>query len=262
MTEYKVAYGESRKAKNWKNSSITWDKLGEQLKHPLRTAKTQAEYARMKSAGKSLSKDKGSFVARELKGGLRRASIVMCRSMLTMDLDNASTSFIDEYKALSPYKTFIYSTHSHRSDAPRLRMIISLTSDISPDEYQAVKRFFASEQEINQFDACSFIPSQLIFWPTVSSDGEYVFEEVEGSQLDPDASLIQYPNWKDPASLPTEFRERPLHERTGQKAEDPLEKEGIVGTFCRAMGSIENVIDKYLSDVYEAAGSNHYQGRE
>lgn len=258
MRDFKVAYGDSRQAKKWRNATITWNELRDRLAHPLRTGETVDEYARMKSAGRSAAKDKGGFVAGELKDGLRKASAVLLRSMLTMDVDNAKPSFLDEYEALSPYTTFIYSTHSHRPEAPRLRLVVPLTRDISPDEYQAITRLFAAEQGIEQFDPCSFIPSQLMFWPTVSSDGEYVFTEVEGEPLDPDAFLSRYPSWTDPTTLPTLIKERPLHERSGKKVEDPLEKAGIVGTFCRAF-SITDAIDKFLSEVYEPAGPNRYR---
>lgn len=262
MEKYRVAYGESRKAKKWKNSTITWPELRERLQHPLRTSETQAEYSRMKSSGRSIAKDKGGFVAGELKDGQRKASAVICRSMLTLDLDNAAVDFLESYKTHSPYATLIYSTHSHTPEHPRLRLIIPLTRDVTPDEYNAITRLFAAEHGINQFDMCSFVPSQLMFWPTVSSDGVYVFEEVEGSPLNPDEFLAKYPQWHDPASLPTTIKERPPHENAGQQLEDPLVKEGIVGTFCRAVGTIQNAIDKYLSDVYEEAdnGRYHYKG--
>ena len=257
MRNYNVAFGENRKAKKWKNGTITWDELRERLRTPLRTAETQSEYHRMKSAGRSAAKDKGGFVAGTLRDGLRRAVNVESRSMLTMDVDNAAKTFLEEYEALSPYRTFIYSTHSHTPEAPRLRLVIPLTRDISADEYQAITRLFAAEQGINQFDLCSFIPSQLMFWPTVSQDGEYVFVEVEGKPLDPDAFLTKYPSWKDPTSLPTTIKEKPLHERAGSKVEDPLTKKGIVGTFCRTF-SISEVIEKFLSDIYEPVGENRY----
>ena len=35
-----------------------------------------------------------------------------------------------------------------------------------------------------------------------------------------------------------------------KKQEDPEDKKGIVGTFCRAYG-IESAIETFLSDVYE-----------
>ena len=261
MTNYKVAYGDSRQSKTWRNATITWEELRTRLATPLRTGDTVQEYHRMKSAGRSAAKDKGGFVAGELRDGIRKASNVVCRSMLTLDVDNAKTTFLDEYTALSPYATLIYSTHSHTPEAPRLRLVVPLTREITPDEYQAITRLFASENGINQFDPCSFIPSQLMFWPTVSRDGEYVFEEVEGTPLNPDEFLSRYPTWTDPTTLPTTIKEKPLHERAGQKVEDPYSKEGIVGAFCRAVGTIQNAIDTYLPEIYEEVSSDRYRYR-
>ncbi|HPR90304.1 MAG TPA: virulence-associated E family protein, partial [Synergistaceae bacterium] len=96
-----------------------------------------------------------------------------------------------------------------------------------------------------------------MFWPTTSSDGEYIFREVEGEALDPDLYLSSHPDWKDPLTLPTSSKEAPAHEGKG-KVEDPLTKEGIVGTFCRAMGTIQNAMDLYLSDVYEKVRDDRY----
>ncbi|HRV29787.1 MAG TPA: virulence-associated E family protein, partial [Spirochaetia bacterium] len=140
---------------------------------------------------------------------------------------------------------------------PRYRLVIPLTRDISPEEYNAITRYYAAELGIEMFDTCSFTPSQLMFWPTTSSDGEYIFREVEGEALDPDIYLAAHPSWKDPLALPTSSKEAPPHEGKG-KVEDPLTKEGIVGTFCRAMGTIQNAIDLYLSDVYEKVRDDRY----
>ncbi len=256
---YKVAYGNSRKAKKWNNATITWEELRSRLSIPIRTGETVEEYHRMKSAGRSAAKDKGGFVAGELKDGERKTTSVLSRSMLTLDVDNAKKSFLDEYT--SPYSTFIYSTHSHTPEAPRLRLVIPLTRDITPDEYQAITRFFAFELGINQFDPCSFLPSQLMFWPTTPIDGEYIFREVEGKPLDPDEFLSAHPTWKDPTTLPRTLKEQPLHERKGSAIEDPLSKDGIVGTFCRAVGTIQEAISEYLSDIYEEVSPSRYKYR-
>ena len=244
MTEFKVAYGENRQAKKWKNGTITLTELRDRLSNTFRTAETQAEYQKMKSAGRSAAKDKGGFVGGVLKDGIRSATTVVVRSLLTLDVDNASLTFLDEYLALCPYETLIYTTHGHMPSAPRYRLVIPLTRDISPEEYNAITRY-------------SFTPSQLMFWPTTSSDGEYIFREVEGEALDPDLYLSSHPDWKDPLTLPTSSKEAPAHEGKG-KVEDPLTKEGIVGTFCRAMGTIQNAMDLYLSDVYEKVRDDRY----
>ena len=49
-------------------------------------------------------------------------------------------------------------------------------------------------------------------------------------------------------------REKKLRERDGKLQEDPLKKEGIVGTFCRVYG-IRDAISKFLSDVYAPSAS-------
>ena len=225
MTEFKVAFGESRQAKKWKNGTITLEELRKRLSTTFRTAETQAEYQKMKSAGRSAAKDKGGFVGGVLKDGVRSAVTVVVRSLLTLDVDNASLTFLDEYMALCPYETLIYTTHGHMPSAPRYRLVIPLTRDISPEEYNAITRYYAAELGIEMFDTCSFTPSQLMFWPTTSSDGEYIFREVEGEALDPDTYLSAHPDWKDPLSLPTSSKEAPAHEGKG-KVEDPLTKEG------------------------------------
>ena len=257
--EYAVAYGENRKARKWKNTTITLSELKERLRHPLRTAEMVSEYHKMKPASRAIIKDKGGFVAGVLKDGLRRASTVESRSMLTMDVDNASRMFLEKYSA--PYLTLIYSTHSHTPEEPRLRIILPLKRDITPEEYQAITRLYAAEVGINQFDPCSFVPSQLMYWPTAPMDGEYVYKEVDGEIFDPDMFLAKYPDWEDPTTLPITVKERPLHENAGKKAEDPLTKKGIVGTFCRAMGTVQNAMDKYLGDVYERVSPDRYRLR-
>ena len=255
-SQFNVAYGEGRKAKKWKNSTITLEELRQRLSTPFRTGETSAEYAKMGSAQRQTAKDKGGFVAGHLRGGLRRASAVESRSMLTLDLDKASLTFLDEYTMLAPYETLIYTTHSHTQAQPRYRLVVPLTRDVSPDEYQALSRLFAAEWSIAQFDPCSFIPSQLMFWPTAPQDGEYVFQEVEGTLLDPDTFLAAHPGWEDPTLLPTVPSEVPLHQGNA-KVEDPLEKKGIVGAFCRAYG-IEAAIERFLGDIYEPAGPGRY----
>ncbi len=258
MTEFKVAYGENRQAKKWKNGIITLDELRSRLSTTFHTTETVQEYQHMKSGPRSAAKDKGGFVGGHLKDGKRTAQTVECRSLLTLDVDNASLTFLDEYLALSPYTTFIYSTHGHTPASPRFRLVIPLTRDINAEEYNAITRLYAFEQGMEMFDTCSFTPSQLMFWPTTPADGEYIFREVEGEPLDPDTYLAAHPTWNDPLSLPTSPKEALPH-FAGSKVEDPLTKDGIVGTFCRAVGTIQNAIDTYLGDVYEKTSASRYR---
>ncbi len=260
MRDLNIAYGSSCMAKNWSNKTISWHELGERLKTTIRTPESAEEYAKMKRGEKESAKDKGGFVGGSLRGGRRKRECVASRSMLTMDMDQAGKDFIDTYELLSSYATYIYSTHGHTPEAPRLRLIVPFTRDVSPDEYQAIARYFAKDWGIDQFDECSYRAHQLMYWPTTPGNGEYIFREIDGEWLDPDA-FLSGKEWKDCSMLPTSSRESEV-KQPGKKAEDPLEKKGVVGVFCRAYG-ISDVMDNFLGDVYEASdipGRYQYRG--
>ena len=261
MRELNIAYGNSCMAKRWSNKTTSWETLGERLKTTIRTTESVEEYQKMKRADREAAKDKGGFVGGQLSGGRRKRECVASRSMLTMDADAATPDFIESYAMLSPYASYLYTTHGHTPEAPRVRVIVPFTRDVSSDEYQAIARYFAAEWGIDQFDECSYRPHQLMYWPTTPSNGEYVYKEVEGEWLDPDQFLADRP-WKDCSLLPTSSRESEVRNTEGKKAEDPLGKSGVVGAFCRAFG-IGRVMSEMLSDVYEeAAIPGRYQFKE
>ena len=248
MRDLNIAYGNSCMAKKWSNKTITFGELCGRLENTIRTTETVEEYQKMKRAEREAAKDKGGFVGGQLKGGRRKRENVVSRSMLTMDVDKGEKGFIESYEMLASYTSVLYTTHGHTPEAPRFRIIIPLTRDVTPDEYQAIARYFAAEWGIDQFDECSYRPHQLMYWPTTPSNGEYVCEKVEGEWLDPDVFLSLHPNWQDCSLLPTSSRESEVKENSGKKMEDPEAKGGVVGLFCRAY-PIREAIDTFLSNV-------------
>lgn len=249
MQNLSIALGQSRQAKQWSNKTITFKDLCKRLKTPVITPETVDEYAKMKKADRDAIKDKGGFVGGHLEKGRRTIESVTKRSMLTLDGDKVPKGFIDDYKDLAEYTSVLYTTHSHVPDAPRVRIIVPLTRDVSPDEYVAIARYFANEWGIDYFDKCSFMVNQLMYFPTVSSNGEYRCEVVDAIELDPDDFLSRYPNWKDFTQLPTGKDESVAADPNKKKLASPLEKDGIVGAFCRTY-SISRAIDEFLSDIY------------
>ena len=254
MRDLNIAYGNSCMAKKWSNKTITFGELCGRLENTIRTTETVEEYQKMKRAEREAAKDKGGFVGGQLKGGRRKRENVVSRSMLTMDVDKGEKGFIESYEMLASYTSVLYTTHGHTPEAPRFRIIIPLTRDVTPDEYQAIARYFAAEWGIDQFDECSYRPHQLMYWPTTPSNGEYICEKVEGEWLDPDVFLSAHPNWKDCSLLPTSSRESEVKEPNGKKMEDPETKSGVVGLFCRTY-PIREAIDTFLSDVYEPSAN-------
>lgn len=249
MRELPIAYGNSCFARTWSNKTTTWDALCTRLSTTIRTTESAEEYPRMKKAERDAAKDKGGFVGGQLKNNRRKADTVTCRSMLTMDADHAEIGFIDRFTHEFTCASCLYTTHGHTPEAPRCRIIVPLTRDVTPDEYVALSRFFADVWGIDQFDECSYRPSQLMYWPTTPSNGEFICKTTEGAWLNPDEILSAHPDWKDCSLLPTSSRESVVRESARKPQEDPLGKSGVVGAFCRAF-SITEAIDAFLSDVY------------
>ena len=249
MRELKIALGNSRQAKFWSNKTLTFEAICERLKTPIRTTETVEEYTKMPKPKRDEIKDKGGFVGGHLRDNLRKAGNVSCRSLWTPDLDNATPEFVALLPNKLHFKCAVYSTHSHTPVAPRLRIVAPFTRDISADEFVAVSRYVAAELGMDMFDECSFIPNQLMYWPTCPANGDYLIEFVDGELLDPDKILAAHPDWQDCSLLPTTSRESKVHKPSQKQQEDPLSKSGVVGAFCRTY-SITVAIEKFLSDTY------------
>ncbi len=249
MRTYTICIGNSRESKFWPSSEVTFDELYKRLKHPLRTSETTAQYKKMSKADRDSAKDKGGFMAGKLKGTRRKKEDVLSRSMITLDGDRLRSDFITWYKENHIYTSILYTTHSHTPEAPRGRILIPATRDMTPEEANAISRYFASWIGISQIDPCSFKINQMMYWPTCPSDGEYICERYDGELLDPDVFLSACPNWEDVTTLPRTPGEDQAIADGLVRQEDPLLKDGIVGDWCRAH-SISDVMEHFLTDIY------------
>lgn len=251
MRNLNIAYGNSRQAKTWVNKTIRFDDLKERLKTTIRTTESAEEYARMSRAQRDAAKDHGGFVAGVLKGGRRKIYTVEVRSMLALDGDRIDRAFLDDYETLCPYTSVLYTTHSSTDDKPRVRLVVPLTRDVTPEEFVAVSRYVADMLGIDYFDECSYQPNQLMYWPSTPANGTFVYKETDGGWLDPDDILSGHPEWTDPTRLPTSSRESKANTVARQKVQDPLTKDGVVGLFNRTYYPVTKALEAFLSDVYE-----------
>jgi len=248
--ELKIAYGDSRLSKRWVNKKTTFDELCERFKVTRRTTETVAEYKKFTKDKRDAAKDVGGYVLGHLKGGRRKKDTVESRSGITLDADHADSSFIHALEMLFPHRCAVYSTHSHTPEEPRLRVVIPLAREVSPDEYAALSRLVAEVVGMDYFDDSTYEPERLMYWPSTPSDGEYIFKIIDGNTLDPDAYLLKLSDWRDCSLWPTSSRQSEVIQRSIRQQQDPLAKEGLVGAFCRAY-PIEDVIAAFLPDVYE-----------
>ncbi len=221
------------------------------LAKPVRTNETAAQYAGMTHDQRSRIKDISPFVCGRLRDGSRKADCVEYRSMLSLDGDRVTADFIRHYREKMPYASCLYSTHSSTPENPRCRLLVPLTRDVTGYEFEALSRLFAAELGMEMFDQFSHRINQPMFAGSVPRDMEYLFIVTEKDWLDPDAFLSRYPGWYMPSNLPHTQEEGKAKAKVTQdrKQENPLEKTGIVGAFCRTY-SVSRAIEKYLPGVY------------
>ena len=245
-----IATGNSRMEKRWNNVEIELDEFIERISHTIRTAETVEQYMKMTKAKQDAIKDVGGFVGGRLKGGRRKKDCVEYRIIITLDIDHAVPGVIEQIEMLYNYRCFIYSTHKHTPENPRLRLVIILSRPVSPDEYVAVARKVAEDIGIEMFDDTTYEPSRLMYWPSTSADGEFIFRDIEGEPLNPDDVLSRYKDWRDSSEWPVSSRQQNIVQREMRKQADPLAKDGVIGAFCRTY-TIEDAIAAFLSDVYQ-----------
>jgi predicted P-loop ATPase len=258
MVKIAVAVGRSAEAKQWKNRSFFWGDFVDNMRKPRVTNERYAEYTAMSKKEQGKVKDVGGYVCGYLNGGLRGKVNVKYRSALTLDLDFAPYNLWDTFTVLWDCAAVLHSTHKHSKETPRYRLIVPLDREVTPDEYVAIARKFAASINIEYFDSTTFDTNRLMFWPSVSKDGEYLFYEQDGPPLCADSMLRKYRDWKDISEWA--FSKRVLdrvQSECSKNQEDPLTKNNIVGYFCNTY-DIHTAIAEFLSDVYEHVGGGRY----
>lgn len=251
----KIAVGNSRMDKKWKNQDISWADLCARCGSTIRTTETVEEYRKLKKGQQDGIKDVGGFVGGHLREGRRKNGMVLCRSLLTLDMDYGTPDIWDEITLFHDFKCCVYSTHKHTPEHPRLRLLIPLKREISEEEYPAVARMVAKEIGIDLFDDTTYEASRLMYWPSTSSNGEFFYKVQDGAELDPDEYLSHYDDWHDASTWPVSSRQSEVMQHSIAQQADPLTKPGVVGAFCRAY-TVEEAIDAFLSEVYAPSAMN------
>lgn len=258
----KIATAGSARSKRWRTQDTTWDSVLRRLRTPTRTGETYAEYRRMSKEEQGVKKEAaGGFVGGAIAGGRRVAGAVTERWLLTLDADEAKTEDWDNATAMNEWAMCAYTTHSHCPEAPRLRWVIPLTRAVTPEEYEPLCRMAAYDLGIIEtLDPSTYQPERLMYWPTAAQDGEFLCHEQDGPWLNPDAVLRRYGGadaWRDVTGWPMASREREIVKRELRHQENPLEKRGIIGAFCRTY-DVHTAIAEFLPEVYDTAGDDRY----
>ena len=249
--EFIISTGRSRTETEWMRKSVTWDALRSRLQHCKRTAESVADYKAMSRQQKGRVKDTGGFVGGAIDGGRRKADSMLSRSLITLDIDYGQADTPDVIAdVLYDTAWCLYSTHSHTPETPRFRLVIPLSREVTPEEYIPIARRIADQIDIDIFDSSTYEPCRLMYWPSCPRDGEYVYREGDGKPLDADEILDSYGDWRNISEWPMDRRTiRIAQGAAGAKQDDPLEKPGAIGAFCRSYG-ITEAIAAFLPDIY------------
>ncbi|MEQ3710237.1 hypothetical protein, partial [Tateyamaria sp.] len=157
-------------------------------------------------------------------------------------------------------------TRSSTDHAPRFRLVFPLTGKLDHEEYNAASRVLGSllfddeEESMRAVDDVSYRFAQLMFLPTASKGQKLQIVHNEGKLLDAKALLKSWSkkhdlDWRDHANLPfNPDRGNKAPTAPGTTQEDPWEKQGIIGAFCRAY-PIEDAMATFLPGVYEEAAT-------
>lgn len=255
------AEGKGRNLAKGKNITAAWGELKRKLSKPLVTPETRKAFDKMsKDEQDELKALPGWISGAQCKDGYRRLANVMPRDLLTLDCDYMPEGIVEDIKlgavAIAHYEGFWHSSRRHTEEAPRLRFFAPLSRKVDRDEYVALVRFVAwrFDHDMKLVDQVSFRPAQMMFKPSCSRTDEKHFVAIHqpGDILDVDAELAaftdRFGDWRDLANLPRHPDEHDLRKRA-DKAEDPREKRGPVGTFCRAY-DIEAAMSKFIPDAY------------
>ena len=251
------AVASSRESVQWANRESLWSDFIAKLTTTVRTKETRSEYSQMTKAQQGKIKDVGGFVGGRLKGGRRKVGHVFNRSVLTLDIDYGTPGMTDIIDMLFGNAYAIYSTHKHTEEAPRIRFIAPFSRVVTEEEYVAVGKKIAEQIGIDYFDDTSYQPHRLMYWPSTSTDADYVFDYVDAEWLDPDVVLAKYLDWRDPLEWPTSSRQQLDHKKLADKQGDPHEKAGLIGAFCRTY-SIEEAIETFLPEKYTKFQDSRY----
>jgi len=249
-----ISTADSRESVRWVTRTTSWSDLVAKLKTPQRLQITAARFKALPQGERHALKDAGGYIAGKCHNGRRKAADVREIQLVRLDADAAPVDWQEAFaKNLDGLVWFAHTTASHQPDAPRVRVVLPLSRAVTPEEYSYISRRIAERIDPDAFpDATTFRHNQMMFWPAVPSDAEYVAVEGTGRVFDVDALLASAPDWQDVSTWPFP-PEGGIH-AAGSRQQDPLEKKGWIGAFCRT-SDIYKAIETFLPGTY-APGSS------
>lgn len=265
LVTVKWSEGSGQNLAKTKNMSAHWPKFWGMFKKPWPTPEKRKAFDKMsKEQQDNLKKINGWVSGAQFSGKWRNKRNLLDRNLITIDIDYPPPGILEMiemgFLGVSGFVGLWHSSRRHTPDEPRVRGFFPMTREVTTDEYSAIVRHMGKliDAEMKTVDPVSYRPAQMMFKPTCSQDDEkhYFFHlqsDASHRVIDPDVMLKEidrlYGDWRDLSCLPRHPDEEKFRRRA-ERAEDPLEKQGPVGDFCRAYPDIEVGMETFLEGVY------------
>jgi putative DNA primase/helicase len=273
MAKYKITTFKNRFKTEGTLTEKTFEEIYFGFKNKVkRTKEKYTEYVNADKATKVVIKDVGGFIGGETEGNRRINGIRIKRQLLTLDIDTKLPNIYFYLERNVHFYCIVHSTHSHSQNENRYRIIAPLSREVNEDEYEALGRRIAYSIENAKyesmpglFDETTFQANRLMFFPSVSADGEYICELLnvdilsdEQKVIDVDKVLDEYLDKNDIFEWfkPDKINDEQIGKNSVEN-KNPLKAKGMVGAFNRTY-SITQAIEKFLSNVYKKERNNRY----
>jgi len=172
MNTYRLALGKAENSSTIENITRTWPEIADKLVQHRVSANKGGAY----------------LIGGYFNGNVRKTESMVARSLLCLDIDNYSgdISTLEFDLTIWLNCAFVaYSSFRHTSDNPRVRVVIPMSQELSPEEYRVFAKSFCGQSIIpmEAFDECSWKPNQAMFMPQHPAGGEFWTYAQEGKPL-------------------------------------------------------------------------------
>jgi hypothetical protein len=238
----RYSYGTGRNFGKATNTAKSLKTLKSLFRKPMVTNERFKDYLKLNDKDQGhLKSIAGWFYRTQIEGKSRNRGSGLPSDLLVFDFDYATPEYLAALlngEICPEWEWFLHTSRRHTAESPRLRLFVILNKPVPNDLYGPVSRIVGNlfDPDMTNLDKVSFRPAQMMFMPTISKDGEFIFHENGGDLCDwsdvLDTFELTRGDWRDITNLPQVPGENARESL--EKAEDPTEKAGPVGNFCRA----------------------------
>ncbi|MGL5710000.1 MAG: hypothetical protein ACRCW9_04050 [Cetobacterium sp.] len=194
------------------------------------------------------------------------------QTMLKIDIDSYNENLFEKINKIKS-NAIVYSTFSHTTENPKVRIIVPLQKPLTINEFEYVSRQFVKELDL-VVDKKSHEHQQIMYFPSCPNNLTPYTKIIFNNNF-LDGSIYLKDGWEDDLiylkSLETNTNKANLNikKSISQKVKpvnpnktkndfiSPLKYSGIRGDFNNACGNIEYTFDTFLGDIYYKDGNRY-----